>query len=624
MAQAEIKAVITAKDEASSVVSGFGKSIGNLALPMGVVGAAIIGFGALAVASFNASEKEASQLGAVLKSTGGIAGVTAEMANNLASSLQKVTRFSDEAVLGGENLLLTFTNIGKDIFPQATEVMLDMSQALGQDVKSSAIQLGKALQDPILGVTALRRVGVNFNEAQQEVIKNLVETGRAGEAQALILKELKTEFGGSARAAGQTFAGQLDILKNSLDDVMESIGGVIANAISPLVEKVKPVVDGIKSWIEQNPKLATGIVGVVAGIGLLSLAFAGLAIVLGIVDTVGAPFIAIAVAVLAIGGAIGFLVEKTIGWQNVWNGLVSVYNTYIKPALMDLWNTIQTQLLPVLQEFWDKNQNWIIPALQALGLILGGIVLGAILGVIYAIKGIVIVITEVISFLGNLQTWFTTAFQFIADKATYLKDHFWEVVGQIVGFFATLPFKIPMYIGLAIAAALNFLAHVDWGAVFNRIVEVSHQVWDRVNHIVVDTFNYLRNLDWGGILTNISKGLANGITGFIEGAINGALSGIPGAPKIHIPRFAGGVQNFSGGLAMVGERGPELVNLPRGSDVIPNGQISSGSNTTININVGLMTGSAVERRDAAAKMFEDLKDIASSRGQTVSQMIGSA
>ena len=70
MAQAEIKAVITAKDEASSVVSGFGKSIGNLALPMAAIGAAIVGFGALAVSSFNDSEKEAAQLNAVLKSTG--------------------------------------------------------------------------------------------------------------------------------------------------------------------------------------------------------------------------------------------------------------------------------------------------------------------------------------------------------------------------------------------------------------------------------------------------------------------------------------------------------------------------------------------------------------------------
>ena len=108
--------------------------------------------------------------------------------------------------------------------------------SLGQDVKSSAIQLGKALQDPILGVTALRRVGVNFSDAQQDVIKNLVETNQLGKAQALILKELQTEFGGSARAAGQTFSGQLTILQNTFGDLMEVVGQGVAESIAPFVK----------------------------------------------------------------------------------------------------------------------------------------------------------------------------------------------------------------------------------------------------------------------------------------------------------------------------------------------------------------------------------------------------
>lgn len=48
-----------------------------------------------------------------------------------------------------------------------------------------------------------------------------------------------------------------------------------------------------------------------------------------------------------------------------------------------------------------------------------------------------------------------------------------------------------------------------------------------------------------------------------------------------IPKFAGGVNNFGGGLAIVGERGPELVSLPRGSNVIPNNQIVGGGSTQV-------------------------------------------
>src|SRR6185295_13432206 len=80
-------------------------------------------------------QTQTSQLNQVLKSTGGIAGVTATQATNLAQAFANTTRFSDDAVLSGENMLLTFTKIGKDVFPLATQTMLDMSQALGQDLK---------------------------------------------------------------------------------------------------------------------------------------------------------------------------------------------------------------------------------------------------------------------------------------------------------------------------------------------------------------------------------------------------------------------------------------------------------------------------------------------------------
>lgn len=164
------------------------------------------------------------QLAQTVESTGGAAGYTATELKRMASGFQEVTRFGDEATIQGQSLLLTFTNIGRDVFPQATETMLDMSQALGQDMKSSAIQLGKALNDPITGVTALQRVGVSFTESQKEQIKTLVENGRTMEAQKLILAELSREFGGSAQAAAETYTGQVEQLTNSWGDLREQMG----------------------------------------------------------------------------------------------------------------------------------------------------------------------------------------------------------------------------------------------------------------------------------------------------------------------------------------------------------------------------------------------------------------
>lgn len=252
----KLQIILEAVDQASGVIGGITNALGGIgsaaagALKVGLgvaAGAATTALGGLAAGmglalneAIEAQEVQA-QLNAVLESTGGIAGVTADMANDLASSLSQVTRFGDEAILSGENILLTFTNIGEDVFPQATQTMLDMSQALGQDLKSSAIQLGKALQDPEAGVTALARVGVNFIDAQKDMIKAMVEAGDVAGAQKYILQELQTEFGGSAIAAGETFAGQLDILKNQMLNVAESAGSVLLPVLSDSLRELSPL-----------------------------------------------------------------------------------------------------------------------------------------------------------------------------------------------------------------------------------------------------------------------------------------------------------------------------------------------------------------------------------------------
>lgn len=207
-----------------------------------------------------------AQLEATLKSTGGAAGMTADELTNLGDSLSKVTRFSDDAIGSAENLLLTFTSIGRDIFPEATKTVLDMSTALGQDLKSSAIQLGKALNDPITGITALRRVGVQFTDAQEAQIKVLVESNDLLGAQTLILKELQKEFGGSAEAAGKTFAGQMDILTHKFEDFQEKIGFILMPVLERLIGVLGRVLDRVVAWTTKHPKLTAVIVAFAAAL----------------------------------------------------------------------------------------------------------------------------------------------------------------------------------------------------------------------------------------------------------------------------------------------------------------------------------------------------------------------
>jgi Prophage tail length tape measure protein len=229
--------------QAQASTSKFGATMskfGSLApLAFAAAGAAVVKFVGDSVAAAAASEQVFAQTEAVIKSTGGAAGVTADEMRDLAASFQDTTTFSDEAVLSAENLLLTFTKIGGETIPEATEAVLNMSTALGQDLKSSAIQLGKALNNPSIGLTALRRVGVAFTDDQVELIKTLDETGRSAEAQAIILAELNKEFGGSAAAAADTYAGRLAQLGNAFNDMQEVVG----RAVIPVLEDLMPLME---------------------------------------------------------------------------------------------------------------------------------------------------------------------------------------------------------------------------------------------------------------------------------------------------------------------------------------------------------------------------------------------
>lgn len=242
--------------------NGIKKAAKVAAVAITAVAAGAVAFGTSAVKSFMDSQNALAQLNAVLKSTKGAAGVSAKALEDQASALQKVTTFSDEAIMSAQSMLLTFTNVRKEMFTRAIPTILDMSQALGQDLKSSAIQLGKALNDPIRGVTALRRVGVSFTEEQQKQIATMVEAGDVTKAQALILRELQVEFGGSAKAAGDTFAGKMAILKNQIDDVKESIGEIIVNALGPLAARLSTFIasDQFQQWLAKlNEWIATNL-----------------------------------------------------------------------------------------------------------------------------------------------------------------------------------------------------------------------------------------------------------------------------------------------------------------------------------------------------------------------------
>lgn len=194
-----------------------------------------------------------SQVEAALKSTQGAAGLTFDELKKGAEDTAHSLKFTQAEIMGMQSILLTFPSVTKETFGQASTIIEDMSTRLGQDLKSSTIQLGKALQDPERGITALRRVGVNFNDEQTKMIKNLAATNHMAEAQAMILKELTLEFGGSAAAAAE--ADKSFRLDKTMEENKVALGEMIDKIKEELMPILISVANGFKNvihWIKEN------------------------------------------------------------------------------------------------------------------------------------------------------------------------------------------------------------------------------------------------------------------------------------------------------------------------------------------------------------------------------------
>jgi len=240
------------------------------------------------------AEVRAAQTAAVLKSTGGAANVTAEGVTTLANSLRDMSGVSGGTIREGENMLLTFTRIrngvgeGNDIFDQATKSVLNMSVAMGTDMKTASIQVGKALNDPVNGLTALNRVGIQFTETQKEQIKGFIAVGDVASAQKVILAELEKQFGGSAEAFGNTAAGQAAKLENEFMKLKMTLAQELMPAFKTVIEVVRDGVNWFNSLDEGSKKwIATVAVALVAGGPILTGLGAVTKLVSGLIGVYG-------------------------------------------------------------------------------------------------------------------------------------------------------------------------------------------------------------------------------------------------------------------------------------------------------------------------------------------------
>ena len=255
----------------------------------------IIEFGKESFKAFTDANMASAQLDATLTSTNNAVGLSREELNKLSEDLSKNSLYTTTAVTSMQSVLTTFTSIHEDVFPKAQQAIADLATKMHGDLQGAAVQVGKALQDPVQGITALRKVGVSFSDEQQSVIQKLIETGHAAEAQTMILKELNTEFGGSAEAAMK--ADPWGAFKKDMEETEVSVGKLINMALVHLIPVLKSISEAVKStseWLKEHSEVLKAVAYVV---GISVAAFVTYKTVLFAME---APMLAVAAAQWAI------------------------------------------------------------------------------------------------------------------------------------------------------------------------------------------------------------------------------------------------------------------------------------------------------------------------------------
>lgn len=231
------------------------KGIGGLhAGVTGLTGALGFGAGLGLIGAFKVmidegrgAQIEQRRLTAVLKSTHGAAKVTSAQVNAYADSLSNMSGIDNDLIKSGSNLLLTFTQIrneqgkGNKIFKRANAEMVDFAARFTHgDMQQAAKMLGRALNDPTKGVTALSRAGVSFTSQETDQIKALVKHNKLLQAQKEILNKVLPQVKGQAAAS----TNPVQKLQTALKNVAETLG-----------LKLLPYIDkgahALEKWVRQ-------------------------------------------------------------------------------------------------------------------------------------------------------------------------------------------------------------------------------------------------------------------------------------------------------------------------------------------------------------------------------------
>jgi hypothetical protein len=318
----------------------------------------VIDFGRESVKAAEESEVAHKRLVTVFAQAGDASGAAAADAEKYAGSLSKATGVDDEVIMGAQAILATFHSLTgptakqADLFDRATAAAADLAAAGFGDLNSNAVQLGKALEDPTKGMTALAKSGVTFTKSQKDQIAALQKSGDLLGAQKIVMGAVEGQVKGTAQATATSSAKMAVAWGN----FQESVGA----ALLPFISTIQDKLSGLFAFVSANSSwLVPLVTGIALLIGTLLVAVKTIALIQKAVQAftlvwrvlnlafAASPIGFIIVAVVALIAVIVLIATKTDWFQRIWAAmtkfLASAWNATVG-AIIAAWNAVYNVL----------------------------------------------------------------------------------------------------------------------------------------------------------------------------------------------------------------------------------------------------------------------------------------
>jgi hypothetical protein len=351
---------------ANKISKGMSTAFRAIGISLGAV--ALVNFAKNAVEAAEQVQVADQRLNQVTKSMGLFGDRSTDVTKRLAKladQTELVTGVTAETTKQIQSTLMTFGGLAKSAdevggsFDRATKAAIDLAAAGFGNATSNAIQLGKALNDPIKGLTSLTKSGVTFTEAERERIKTLVESNQLGEAQALILAAIETQVGGTAEATVTSSAKMKaafgvveDAVGLALLPVLEKFSNWVASPegqqkiqdLITLLTGLAGKFEMVAGFVIDNAEAFINISGVLVGVGIAFKVFTGImAVYNGIATIAAARNAALAASNVAVGATATAATPGLVGMNVAAGALLSTLGLLTAGAIGSAFGAYQNE-----------------------------------------------------------------------------------------------------------------------------------------------------------------------------------------------------------------------------------------------------------------------------------------